>query len=125
MSKFTQALLSNVNFDSVNQRRVENYVILHDYLHANNQLKLSSDLGNNVPLCYPFLVNKGHQLKQFLISNRIFIPTYWPNVEEWINDKSCFEYDLFKNLVCLPIDQRYSIDDMNHIINTLKKFEYA
>lgn len=125
ISKLTKALLGNVDFENVKQKRVTNFKKLHDFLDANNDLELNIISKNTIPLCYPYLAKNGNQLKQYLNSKLIFIPTYWPNFGKWIRDETVFENHLFENLVCLPIDQRYGIDEMNYIIETLKTFEHA
>ena len=73
------------------------------------------------PLVYPFLINDSH-LKQILIKNKIFIATYWPNVLEWCEETD-IEYYLTQNIISLPIDQRYDLNDMSRIVSIIQKYK--
>ncbi|WP_157418035.1 hypothetical protein [Aequorivita capsosiphonis] len=120
MSKFTEKILSTVDYDEVKNKRQQNYGSLHREFCSVNKLKLLV-LKDEVPLCYPLLLTNGSDIKQKLIDNKIYVPTYWPNVLEWTTPNS-FEYNLTKNLLCLPLDQRYGNLEMLKIINVLKSF---
>lgn len=117
MSKLTNRILGAVDYENVKKRRQQNYQMLHKALQIKNKLNLPR-INQEVPLCYPLLMDNGFQIKQKLIQNKIYVPTYWPNVLDWTNPES-LEYDLAKNLVCLPLDQRYNLKDMEQIIDHL------
>jgi hypothetical protein len=117
MSAITQALLCNIDYKSIIERRRKNYKFLHDSLSSSNELKLPA-ITNFTPLVFPYLSMHGVRLKEHLIKNRIFIPTFWPNVFNDVNKES-FEYYLAERTVCLPIDQRYDIKDMNNNLKLL------
>jgi hypothetical protein len=59
-----------------------------------------------------------------LIKEKIFVATYWPNVFDWTLPDS-MEYYLAKNIVPLPIDQRYNLDDMQYMVTVLKNLLIA
>jgi len=120
MSKFTKKILSGIDYEKVKKIRNENYNTLHKTLKFQNKLNLPH-LMKEVPLCYPFFSKSGIEIKRKLISEKIYVPTYWPNVIEWVGSNT-LEYDLAENLVCLPIDQRYGKSEMNKIIKILNPF---
>ena len=66
-----------------------------------------------MPQTCPFWTKKASTKKR-LLENKIYCATYWPNVIEWCEAES-LEYQLATELVHLPIDQRYNIDDMRTI----------
>ena len=72
-------------------------------------------------MVYPLFVDNGALLKQKLIEKKIYVATYWPNVFEWAELNS-FENELAKNLIAIPVDQRYSENDVDAILNILFKF---
>ncbi len=115
MSKLTEKLLHAINYEEVKTKRRENYRTLSTQLHNKNELDLPELAEEDVPLCYPLLLSNGQEIKKKLIQNKIYIPTYWPNVSDCTKSTS-FEYYLVKNLICLPIDQRYSDYHMRKII---------
>jgi hypothetical protein len=118
MSFLTEYLLKSIDYESCRVIRNKNFKILHEALSNKNQLEIDTSLING-PLCYPFLSNK-ENIKNKLISKRVFIPVYWPNVFKWTTEKM-FENYLAHNLVSLPIDHRYNEEDMERIINYLKQ----
>lgn len=118
MSLVTESLLMNINYKDVIERRMSNFRILHKNLCKYNLLKF--DLSDNmVPMVYPYMT-EDKSLKDKLISQRIFIPTYWPNVIE-DSDINSYERYLTNHLCPLPIDQRYDEKDMDRIINIILK----
>jgi len=117
MSKLTQRILQSIDYNEVKRIRSNNFQTLHQSLEKINLLNFKLEK-NTAPLAYPFLIENGKELKKKLIENKIFIATYWPNISEWCSTNS-FEYYLMKNLLPLPIDQRYDKRVMNEIIEMI------
>ncbi len=104
MSNLTNKILSSIDYNSVKSKRIENYLYLDSKLKDKNLIQLP--LKNiDIPMVYPYLTND-KELKTKLITNKIFVATYWPNVMDWTKEKD-LEYKLTNNLLPLPIDQRY------------------
>ena len=76
MSELTQALMGNIDYKYVQQKRLQNFKILHDALKNNNELKFALT-PDDVPMVYPFLTDK-NGLRKSLIANKIYVATYWP-----------------------------------------------
>lgn len=119
MSKLTESILCSVDYDQIRSIRRDNYLTLSGYLDKKQNLQFSFD-SQCVPLCYPFL-SKCPQLRKRLAENRIYIPTYWPNILEQCDSKD-IEYRYATNILPLPIDQRYGIKEMKEILNTITNF---
>ena len=117
MSKLTDKLLKGVDYDSAKRQRRENYLFLESVLGTSNLIHLKMD-DDATPLVYPYLTNN-QELKYKLISNKIFVATYWPNVFNWCK-KDDWEYTLAEKMAFIPIDQRYGKKDMQSIIETIK-----
>lgn len=115
MSNLTKALMGNINYKYVKERRINNFKVLHSHLKSLFPFDLSSD---DVPLVYPYLVENGYELRQKLINEHVYVATYWPNVLEWTKP-GMTEYELTKNLLPLPCDQRYGEEEMNRIIDVI------
>lgn len=115
MSNITQAILKSIDYDKIKLIREKNFIHLHSILKKYNELEIDiSEL--NGPMVYPYL-NKGNvKLRNFLIKNKIFVARYWPNVSKWVKDDNANEIYLLNNLIPLPIDQRYSIEEMKSIL---------
>ena len=116
MSNLTTQMMQGIDYQAVAQRRRKNYEYLNKHLAATNQLQLPF-ADDAVPMVYPYLTDDKN-LKQRLISENIFVATYWPNVLEWCKQED-WEYELAQRTVFIPIDQRYGIEDMKRIIEVI------
>lgn len=112
MSAVTNALLCNINYEEVIRIRRRNFLHLHRLIGKSNILKISEDF-NFVPMVYPFLPEKPG-LREYLISHKIYVAKYWPNVQEWLTNDA-LEYFITSNLVPLPVDQRYNLKDIKRV----------
>jgi hypothetical protein len=117
MSKLTEALLRSIDYEQAKKKRIANYIFLTEFLNSNNRLSLLP-LNGTVPMVYPFW-SEDENLRSRLIKNKVFVATYWPNVFEWCNE-SQLEYLLAKDVLPLPIDQRYGEEDMRRIVDVIK-----
>ena len=117
MSNLTESILRGINYELVSKKRLENFWFLHSALKDKNQLPIDFTCGDMVPMVYPFW-GKDEALRKKLIDNRIYVATYWTNVFKWCTSDD-LEYILAKNIIPLPIDQRYSIEDMQKIIQII------
>ena len=117
MSKLTKALLCNIDYEIIKAKRIANYTYLYNQLQPYNELnfKLNTD---EVPMAYP-IISKESDLKQKLIDNKIFVPTYWPNVLEWCSENQ-LDYKMANEIIFLPIDQRYSVCEMDNLVSLIK-----
>lgn len=118
MSKLTQRLLSSIGYQNIAAVRNANFDIYHKYFTKRNQLSIQIN-PETVPMVYPFLT-EDDTLREKLIENKIFVARYWPNVLEWC-ENGTWEYDMAKNMVPLPVDQRYGVEDMQKIVSLILK----
>lgn len=116
MSKLTDNLLHGIDYEFVKKRRTENFAYLHKQFKEENQLKLICPAG---AFMYPLYLMNGADIRRKLQEHKIFIPTLWPAVFEICNEDE-LEYDMAKNILPIPIDQRYSISDMEYIVDMIR-----
>jgi hypothetical protein len=117
MSPSTESFTKAYDFEKSKTIRETNFVYMHSKLHQVNKLRINTD-NLIAPLCYPLFVST-QNLKDKLIANKVYIPTYWPNVLGWLGDKNCIEKEFIHSMICLPIDQRYTIQDLKTIIKLI------
>ena len=117
MSKLTKKILASVDYEFIREKRIENLTFLHNNLKSINKLQIGNIKDFKCPLVYPLLTDNA-DLKKKLIENKIYVATYWPNVLEWCK-KDDFEYYLTNQLIALPIDQRYGINEMKKILELI------
>lgn len=121
MSALTTALLDNIDYAEAAHRRRRNFVQLADALGKRNHSVLSL-AENSVPLCYPYVVDDA-QLRTKLVSNRIFVPAYWPELLQGDRTLPPVETGLSRHLAAIPCDQRYGDEEMKRIIDIIQKVE--
>lgn len=116
MSALTHNLLRGVDYERVRNVRTYNFRFLDEKLSAINKLELKETDG---AFMYPLYIDNGHKTRKMLHKKNIYVPTLWPDTFD-ICRKGEIEYDMAENILPLPIDQRYNINDMEYIIYILK-----
>lgn len=116
MSKLTENLLHGIDYEMVMRKRTENFSYLHEKLHSMNKLNLSVPIG---AFMYPLYIENGAEVRKQLQAKTIFIPTLWPAVFN-LCDENDLEYDMAKNILPIPVDQRYGIEDMGYIAKEIQ-----
>lgn len=119
MSELTRRLLSSIDFEEVKNRRRKNFEYLHEHLKDTNLFEVPSMDTFACPMVYPYLVDDA-TLRQRLITNNVFVATYWPNVIEWVKEGE-LERELAEKLLPLPIDQRYGENEMQVICEIVSR----
>lgn len=112
MSRFTERMMESIDYEQVAQRRIANYKHLQKALGGKDLEE------GEVPMIFPYATDEGQDLRKLLISHKVFVAKYWPNVDEWAG-KDAIETWLANHVLPLPIDQRYGEDEMNYIIQII------
>lgn len=117
MSLLTRSLMGNIDYERAKIKRLENFCCLHQALKKKNGLSINlSD--DDVPMIYPFKTDD-LSLRQKLIQNKIFVAKYWPKEENNACMASIRAQTLADTIIPLPIDQRYDVEDMKHILSVI------
>lgn len=114
MSNLSRAIMGGIDFEEVRRRRIDNFQLVHHCLNEFNLLRLDDSVPLS-PLAYPLRV-KNERLRRSLIQQRVFVPTYWPNVFDWCT-KDELEFQLATEIIPLPIDQRYGTNQVMEMID--------
>lgn len=116
MSKLTHNLLRAVDYKDIAERRTENFSYLHEKLGKRNVLELEIPYG---AFMYPFYIEDGSEIRKELQKKKIYIPTLWPNV---LNEcgRGEREFRYAERILPLPVDQRYTLDDMAYLVEVLE-----
>ena len=115
MSDFTENIMGAINYDLVRERRKENIEYLHDQLREYNELDLNV---GQMDFMYPLLNDNAEKIRAALIDQKVFVPILWPNVLE--NEQNELECKLARNIMPIPIDQRYDKEDMDYICKIIR-----
>jgi dTDP-4-amino-4,6-dideoxygalactose transaminase len=74
------------------------------------------------PMFFPIYVNNNRDcLRNGLISKEIYCPIHWPVPNQLKGRLSSEMKNIYDSILSIPCDQRYGIDDMKRIIDTIKE----
>lgn len=117
MSDYTKNMMRAIDYEKALKKRRDNYEILNKEFQALNLFKPKTPFG---PFMYPLVVENGMELKKKLAKRKIYISTLWPNVlQSYSVDEN--EYKITANLLPLPVDQRYTEEDMLYMADVIKE----
>lgn len=119
MSKLTRALMGNIEYERIKEKRLQNFTFLHSELKDKNKINISLD-ATDVPMVYPFYT-EDKTLRNYLIENKIFVARYWPIQEGCDCMTSKNAQTMADCIIPIPTDQRYNIQDMKRILEVLCK----
>jgi hypothetical protein len=133
ISILSERLLANVDYEAVSDQRRRNFAALDDAFGRQNALASRlAPAATDVPHCYPFLPNTLVAPDSLLMasdepqpvrwnqlwSRGLFVPRFWPEVVERPRSRP-FEREstLAQCLLPLPIDHRYTPDDLERVVD--------
>jgi hypothetical protein len=116
MSRLTNRLLRSIDMQVVKSRRRANFARLARAFDPINARRWT--LGRAcVPLCYPLVLEKDvTDVRKLLADSNIYIPAYWEDARQRIEDDSV-EKILLDNCLSLPCDQRYTAAHIDRLID--------
>lgn len=117
MSKLTNNLLHGIDYQFVEDRRTQNFKYLHKRLEKINRLDIKLAKGAYM---YPLYIKNGDKVRGKMHRERIYIATLWPDTFQICREDE-LEYDMAKNILPVPVDQRYTVSDMEYIAGKLKE----
>jgi len=113
-------LAKKLNVEFINSRRRANAEVLRSAFSEWLIFPHLSD--SDTPMFVPVLVPEGKrdELRRYLIKHEIYCPVHWP-VSEYhrLDERTVYIYQNELSLVC---DQRYTVEDMNRMVETIKMF---
>ena len=117
MSVLTENLLHGVDYGFIKDRRTENFFYLQKKLKEINLLSVHIPEGAYM---YPLMIEYGTVARKALQEEKIYIPTLWPAVFNVCNVDE-LNYQMARDILPLPVDQRYDTDDMEYIVGKVMK----
>ena len=116
MSHLTQNFLRGFDYGHIIKARTKNFARLHQFLSEDNLLSVHSVDGGYM---YPFMVKGASKIRKELIAQKIYVPLLWPN-EDVERDVGSIAWKLTHDILPLPIDQRYNVEDMDVIAEAVR-----
>lgn len=121
MSLFSKSLLSQMDIEATEKRRMENYHYLFSSLKDSHAIEIVDRNLEEItcaPLFFPIYVKERAEFQRRLAQSEIYAPVLWPvhTKELLINETIKQMYD---EILMLPIDQRYGREDMKRMIEVI------
>ncbi len=122
ISDLSMTLLSKIDVEATKKQRFTNYKYLYDNLHGGNDcfpVERNFEELTCSPLFFPIYVKDRPALQKKLAQQEIYAPVLWPVHTDTvlINEGIKRIYD---EILMLPIDQRYGVEDMKRMIEVIK-----
>lgn len=115
MSDFSRNMMRGIDYEFVRHKRRDNFCHLKDRLDKYNMLRLKIPEG---PFMYPFYNEKSELIREHLLKEQVYVPKLWREVEDKM-DADSTEYKFAKNIIPLPVDQRYGLPEMEKIVSII------
>lgn len=124
ISTLSRKIINNSNIDLIKSTRRKNYDLLIKGINNSLVTPIFKQLSTNtVPLYLPVYVEGCRdKLQSFLAQNKIYCPVHWPLASD-IKDKYGNDFYIYDNVLSIVCDQRYSLDDMQRIVESINKFK--
>ncbi|SDX28617.1 DegT/DnrJ/EryC1/StrS family aminotransferase [Paenibacillus sp. CF384] len=122
ISHFSNELLNTFHVGKAAATRIQNKAYLAENIHNRFVTPVfDKQDSKECSFFYPLFVENRDVFRRYLNENSIFCPVHWP-----IDDHRLLEFAdtryISEFLISIPIDQRYSLAEMEYICNVINKY---
>jgi len=124
ISPLSISLINQTDYSLLKQKRNINFNALNRLIPSYKSISIINTIisNNDCPLCFPILVEENRdELQKWLSDNKIYCSVLWELPEDIYSNFKTSAY-IADNILCIPCDQRYSVDDMKYIVDVIKEF---
>ncbi|MBQ6846154.1 MAG: hypothetical protein IJO61_03385 [Oscillospiraceae bacterium] len=122
ISPASEAVFCSLNVNELKKKRRSNYTIIYNELKNSVGIKVLMPALSDceTPLYFVLYVADRDKLQNKLREESIYAPVVWPLSD--ISPDVCEEaLDIYRHVLCIPIDQRYDESDMDRICKCIKQ----
>lgn len=119
ISEASMCIISAQPFNDIAQKRKQNAAFLIEGLKSININPILNIEEDHVPLFVPVRLQRRNEVRKALFNDNIFCPVHWPVPAGYDLHRG---KELAESELSLIVDQRYGINDMELILNVLKKY---
>ena len=122
IGELSASIQAELDVETLKRKRRENYVVLLEGIQNVNGIKVvfSTLPDDVVPLYFPLLVDDRETIQNLLADNGIYAPVVWPK-EDNCPPIGEIANSIYVKILCIPIDQRYDVEDMRRIVWVINK----
>ncbi len=121
----SNTIIQELDVCSLIKKRRQNFLSLLEFTKKIDGIECIFDkLPNNIcPFFFPIYVQKGRKdkLRKKLSKENIYCPVHWP-IPEQINLDQSYSKMIYDNIMSLPCDQRYGIEEMYKMVDFIRRF---
>lgn len=121
ISHISRSLLEYFPIKKMCDTRKNNYNLLKNYLKGNYNIESILNEDDAVPLTYPIYIKNRDRFRQYLKEKHIYCAVHWP-LKGSILENNKEANDIYKNIISLPIDQRYTNNHMDYLNTIINNF---
>jgi dTDP-4-amino-4,6-dideoxygalactose transaminase len=124
IDSMSEMIIKNIDIEDINNYRRTNYEFLLKYLSNINGIEIIFEtVENNIcPMFFPIYVKHDRdELRSDLIKKEIYCPIHWPISNQLNGQLNYKTKNIYNSVLSIPCDQRYGVEDMLRIINTIKE----
>lgn len=122
MTNASKYLLKYNNIKELVQKRKENFRQLQEGLSYIGLVPIGQINPDDCPFTFPIRISNRDRFRQFLIDHKIYCAVHWP-----LNDTVLYNIEpscnLSKQIISLPIDQRYGRREIQYLLEVINKYE--
>ena len=123
--RLSRLLLRHIDVAAAFQRRRINLAFLTERLSAVGGIRLvaPSPSADAAPLALPVLIDGDRDRLRMLLRQRgMFCPVHWPLPDRVLGTAGPFARHLAKQILSLPLDQRYTPEDLEELAAAIETF---
>lgn len=123
MSESAIKIQKRLNIEELKKKRILNYNYLYNHLIGIENINIITPkiYEDEVPLYIMCLVSNRDEFQFKLSENQIYAPIVWEQSIKYHVEICNVAQELYNSGICIPIDQRYDIDDMERIISCIEE----
>lgn len=125
MSGVSKELFMDTDLDEMRVSRRKNYEKLANGIHYSENIHIPHlDLQDNeVPFYFPvFIKNSRADFQSYLARNSIYATVIWGCPKEYEGKIDMIAEEIYREILCIPCDQRYTQKDMDYICKIINKY---
>ena len=122
IGKLSASIQAELDVEQLKKKRRENYNVLLEGIRNVNGIKVVYNTlpDDVVPLYFPILIDNREVMQDLLADNDIYAPVVWPKADNCPAIDEVAE-TIYEKILCIPIDQRYDVEDMQRIVRVINR----
>lgn len=122
ISDYSEFLLRCFDINEIIKKRKANLNYLKSKLSSIGIKSICDFSETDCPFAFPFLAPNRDDLHRYLMKNKIYCAVHWP-FDGVARSERPLAFSLSKNMISLPLDQRYGEEEMEYLFQVLDAYK--